>query len=76
VTIVGLGGVFEQATAASARKKIEPIQAIRPVRTLALPNHLYRSRTVTPHPPLLLCGRQAPFQGPACPAAGGCPTRP
>jgi hypothetical protein len=24
---------------------------------------------MTPHPPLLLCGRQAPFQGPACPAA-------
>jgi hypothetical protein len=36
VGTVGLGGVFEQATTASARKKIEPVWAIRPVPTFAL----------------------------------------
>jgi hypothetical protein len=35
VTTVGLGvAVFEQATTTSSRKKIEPIRARRPVRTL------------------------------------------
>jgi hypothetical protein len=46
-------GVFEQATTASATKKIEPIRARRPVRTLVLPNRFYRGRTETPHPLLL-----------------------
>jgi hypothetical protein len=36
VTTVGLGvAVFEQATTASSRMKIEPIRARRPVRTLS-----------------------------------------
>jgi hypothetical protein len=51
---VGLGGVFEQAPTASARRKIEPIRAIRPVRTLAPPNRHYRGRTETPRLQLLL----------------------
>jgi hypothetical protein len=63
-TTVGLGvAVLEQATTASSSHKIEPIRARRPVRTLSSQVIYITVAPLTPRPPLLLCGRQAPFQG-------------
>jgi hypothetical protein len=64
VTTVGIGvgigdgvAVLEQATTASSGKKIEPIRARRPVRTLSSQIIYVAVAPLTPHPPLLLCGR-------------------
>ena len=63
-TTVGLGvAVLEQATTTSIRNKIEPIRARRPARTLSSSIIYVTFAPLTPRPPLLLCGRQAPFQG-------------
>jgi len=61
---VGLGvAELEQATTASSREKNEPVRARPPVRTLSTPIIDVAVASLTPRPPLLLCGRQAPFRG-------------
>ena len=70
VTTVGLAVVvLEQATTASIRDRDRAHSGQTSGSHPLLPNHLHRSRTMTPRPPLLLRGRQAPYLGPACPAA-------
>jgi hypothetical protein len=69
VMTVGLGvAVLEQATTASSRAKIEPIRARSPVRTLSSKSCVAQSHHDSP-PTALVVRPQAPFHGPAYPAA-------